>query len=69
MTQASDLARLTKTLLALGILSLPGFAVFAQDIDCGECHEDVAFSSTAHPDLVCSCLLYTSDAADDSALV
>ena len=54
MTQASDLARLTKTLLALGILSLPATAVVAQDIDCGECHEDVAVSSAAHPDLVCS---------------
>ena len=25
-----------------------------QEIDCSECHEDVSFSSAAHPDLVCS---------------
>ena len=34
------------------LLSLASFAS-AQDIDCAECHEDVLFTSTAHPDLVC----------------
>jgi len=31
------------------------FASFAQaqEIDCAECHEDVEFSSAAHPDLIC----------------
>jgi hypothetical protein len=34
------------------LLILASFAA-AQEIDCAECHEDVAFTSTAHPDLVC----------------
>lgn len=34
------------------LLSFASFAA-AQEIDCGECHEDVSFTSTAHPDLVC----------------
>ena len=25
----------------------------AQDIDCAECHEDVSYTSTAHPDVTC----------------
>ena len=25
----------------------------AREIDCGECHEGVTFTSTAHPDVTC----------------
>ena len=40
------------SLMLVLLLILASFAA-AQEIDCGECHEDVAFTSTAHPDLVC----------------
>ena len=38
---------------ALIVMVLAAFAASAQDIDCGECHEDVSFTSTAHPDVAC----------------
>jgi len=47
-------ASLGRTLPATGILALLATAAFAQNVECGECHEDVLFSSTAHPDLACS---------------
>ena len=53
MTKAAFLARLLKTILALGIFALVALPALAQTIDCGECHEDVAFSSAAHPDALC----------------
>ena len=53
MTKAAFLARLLKTISAAGIFALVALPALAQNIDCGECHEDVAFSSTAHPDAVC----------------
>ncbi len=34
------------------LLILASF-VQAQEINCAECHEDVEFTSTAHPDLIC----------------
>jgi len=40
------------SLMLILLLILASFAA-AQEIDCAECHEDVAFTSTAHPDLVC----------------
>lgn len=53
MTNGADRARLLQTTLALAI-SLFGISLaVAQDSQCGECHGDVKFSSSAHPDLVC----------------
>ena len=40
------------SLMLVLLLVLASFAA-AQEIDCVECHEDVSFTSTAHPDLVC----------------
>jgi len=42
----------SRSLMLILLLILASFAA-AQEIDCAECHEDVAFTSTAHPDLVC----------------
>ena len=38
---------------ALAMLVLVAYSASAQDIDCGECHEDVSFTSSAHPDVTC----------------
>jgi len=38
---------------ATALLVLAAFAASAQEINCGECHEDVSFTSTAHPDVTC----------------
>jgi len=38
---------------AWALLVLAASAASAQDIDCGECHEDVSFTSSAHPDVTC----------------
>ena len=38
---------------ATALLVLAAFAAGAQEINCGECHEDVSFTSTAHPDVTC----------------
>lgn len=38
-------------LVMIGLLA--GGPVLAQDIDCGECHDDVTFDSPAHPDVAC----------------
>jgi cytochrome b subunit of formate dehydrogenase len=35
------------------LLLLAAIPAQAQDVDCAACHEDVVFSSTAHPDLAC----------------
>jgi len=53
MTKVAILARLLRTMSALGVLVLLGSPVAGQEIECGECHEDVSFSSAAHPDVVC----------------
>ncbi len=53
MTYPVYLGRLLQTAAALGALALSASVAYAQDIDCAECHEDVTFSSSAHPDLVC----------------
>jgi len=39
--------------LGLAVL-LSGLTVAAQELDCAKCHDDVVFSSAAHPDLVCT---------------
>ena len=54
MTDRLDRARLLQTILALAIASFSVSEALGQESDCAECHEDVAFTSTAHPDLVCS---------------
>ncbi len=54
MTQVSILARLFRTLFALAVLALLPTAVVAQDLDCARCHDDVTFTSSAHPDLACA---------------
>lgn len=41
-------------LTASALLILAVFPASAQDIDCGECHEDVSFTSSAHPDVACN---------------
>ncbi len=38
---------------ALATVVLPGSPASAQDLDCLECHDDVEFTSTAHPDVSC----------------
>ena len=39
--------------IAVPLLFLAAWSVEAQEIDCFECHEDVEFSSAAHPDIAC----------------
>ncbi len=39
--------------VVLATLVLPAFPASAADLDCLECHDDVEFSSTAHPDIAC----------------
>ncbi|MBT8104509.1 MAG: hypothetical protein HKP05_02625 [Woeseiaceae bacterium] len=51
MTTPASFARALSA--ALGIVVLAALPAAAQDIDCGECHEDVVFASTAHPDVTC----------------
>lgn len=52
MSYATGAASLANYAFGLVILLLATSAS-GQDIDCAECHEDVAFDSPAHPDLVC----------------
>jgi len=52
MTISARFARTHIAVWALLVLAAP--AASAQDIDCGECHEDVSFTSTAHPDVTCN---------------
>jgi cytochrome b subunit of formate dehydrogenase len=40
-------------LIRVLLLIVAASSVQAQEINCVECHEDVEFSSTAHPDVVC----------------
>ena len=54
MTHTLGRRRLLQAIPALAILVLGSAAALAQEGNCGDCHEDVVFSSTAHPDLVCS---------------
>lgn len=44
---------LASALLIATIILLFIGTVQAQDIDCGECHENVVFNSPAHPDVTC----------------
>jgi cytochrome b subunit of formate dehydrogenase len=39
--------------LVFVLLLVLAASAHSQTLECGECHEDVAFSSSAHPDLVC----------------
>jgi cytochrome b subunit of formate dehydrogenase len=41
-----------KPLLGFGLLLFAAFT-YAQDLDCLECHDDVEYTSTAHPDVAC----------------
>ena len=54
MTDRLKRARLLQTVLALAIAIFGVSLALAQDSDCAECHADAAFTSTAHPDLVCA---------------
>jgi cytochrome b subunit of formate dehydrogenase len=38
---------------ALALFVLVANPAYAQEIDCSTCHEDVSFTSTAHPDVKC----------------
>jgi cytochrome b subunit of formate dehydrogenase/nitrate/TMAO reductase-like tetraheme cytochrome c subunit len=51
MIRAAPLAGLLKTILALALfgISLSAFAT-----DCADCHDDVEFDSSAHPDVTCA---------------
>jgi len=53
MAKAACIAGDVRYFLALVLLSMMGSFAYADDIDCAECHEDVAFASPAHPDVVC----------------
>ena len=51
MTTLHRFARLLNAVLAVVVLlAVPALA---QDVDCGECHEDVSFTSAAHPNITC----------------
>ncbi len=39
--------------IAIALLLTLAMSAEAQDINCANCHEDIAFTSTAHPDLTC----------------
>jgi cytochrome b subunit of formate dehydrogenase len=54
MTNGADRVRFLRTIFALAVLLLGISSTYAQDEVCGGCHNDVAFTSSAHPDLVCS---------------
>ncbi len=54
MTNGANRARLLRAIVALVVLPLSASQLLAADDNCGECHEDVVVSSTAHPDLACS---------------
>lgn len=54
MTNGANRARLLRAIVALVVLPLGTSQLLAADDNCGECHEDVVVSSTAHPDLACS---------------
>jgi len=52
MTRANRFAGLCRTALAL--LAFTTAPSVAQDIECGECHDDVAYTSTVHADVACA---------------
>ncbi len=54
MTHGAAGVRLLRTILVLAILLVGLSAAYAQHDACDGCHGNVAFTSTAHPDLVCS---------------
>ena len=54
MTYTSHLGRFVQTFSALIVLAVLGTPALAQEDVCGGCHEDVTFSSAAHPDLLCA---------------
>jgi len=53
MTTAVRFSGKLKNRCGLILLTAVCSFAFADDINCAECHEDVEFSSAAHPDLVC----------------
>jgi len=67
MSRSARFASLFAAVLAaLYLVSVP---VSAQGIDCGECHEDVSFTSTAHPDVTCQeCHTNVTAAHEDADL-
>jgi cytochrome b subunit of formate dehydrogenase len=54
MTDRPDRVRLLLAISALAISFFGGAQALAQDSECAECHGEVAFTSAAHPDLVCA---------------
>jgi len=51
MTRATPFASVPQAVIAL--LTLLTAPAIAQDIDCVKCHEDISYTSTAHPDIKC----------------
>ncbi len=51
MTSPARIAGLLFAALAISVLAV--YPVGAQEIVCGGCHEDVSFTSPAHPDITC----------------
>ena len=41
------------TFVILASFVLIALPALAEDLDCLECHDDVEFTSTAHPDVAC----------------
>jgi len=54
MTYPVFIGRLIRASATIGALALISSTALAQENDCAECHEDVNFSSAAHPDLLCA---------------
>jgi len=53
MAIAARLSGNLRILLTLILLSVVCALALADEINCADCHEDVVFSSTAHPGLIC----------------
>ena len=49
MTRSACLASLS----VAALLAIAAGSAFAQDIDCGECHDDVSHATTVHTDVTC----------------
>ncbi|MBT8101911.1 MAG: cytochrome b/b6 domain-containing protein [Gammaproteobacteria bacterium] len=54
MLHNSVIARSLGTTLVAGLILWAAAPAWAQDLDCGRCHDDVTFTSSAHPDLACA---------------
>ena len=67
MLEFASSVRPLRTVLVLGAATLLSFAASAQEIDCADCHEDVTFSSPAHPDLLCRDCHTNVDSEHDTA--